>query len=235
MAQSTATTNFGWQDFYSTTLSSSISSTDTTIPVVAAPTPTEGILVIEPDSSTNREIIMYTSVSGSNVVCGSTDDRGISGTTAKAHSAGAIVKMNTAADMFEVLQSGKALSSSSITTAKIADDAVTDAKLIYGKIKSRQGGSATNWQTAGSTTYDYSATDTVMVAGVSTLTAQSTAIGFGYTFGQNPIVLASPTGSSGVFSAGWYVVSVSTTQFTFVAADYAKATPLQWLAIGVPA
>lgn len=128
MAQSTPTSNLGWQDFFSTTLSSGITSTDTTIPLVAAPTPTEGFLVIEPDSSTNREIIMYTSVSGSNVVCGSVNDRGISGTTARAHSSGVIVKMNTVADMFEALQSGNALSTGAIATADIADGAATDAK-----------------------------------------------------------------------------------------------------------
>lgn len=54
---------------------------------------------------------MYTSVSGNDVVCGSVDDRGIGGTTARAHSSGAIVKMNTVSDMFEALQSGNGLSS----------------------------------------------------------------------------------------------------------------------------
>lgn len=129
MAQSTPTANLGWHDFFSTTLSSAITASDTTIPLTAAPTPTEGFLVIEPDSSTNREIIMYTSVSGSSVICGSVDDRGISGTTARAHSSGAIVKMNTVADMFEALQSGNGLSTSAVTTTKIADRAVTSEKL----------------------------------------------------------------------------------------------------------
>lgn len=114
MAQSTPTSALGWQDFFTTTLDGAITSTDTTISLASAPTPTEGFLVIEPDSSTNREIIMYTSVSGNDVICGSVDDRGVGGTTARAHSSGAIVKMNTVSDMFEALQSGNALTAGAI-------------------------------------------------------------------------------------------------------------------------
>lgn len=109
MAQSTPTSALGFQDFFTTTLDGSITASDTTISLANAPTPTMGYLVIEPDSSTNREIIMYTSVSGNDVICGSVDDRGIGGTTAKTHSSGAIVKMNTVSDMFEALQSGRGL------------------------------------------------------------------------------------------------------------------------------
>lgn len=118
MAQSEPTTALGWQDFFTTTLDGSITDTDTTISLASAPTPTEGFLVIEPDSTTNREIIMYTSVSGNDVVCGSVDDRGIGGTTARAHSSGVIVKMNTVSDMFEALQSGKGLADAAIVPAK---------------------------------------------------------------------------------------------------------------------
>lgn len=114
----------------------------------------------------------------------------------------------------------------------IAADAITDSKLVYGKLRSRQGGSATDWTSPGTTTYDYSATNTFMQAGTKTLTAQTTTITFPTAFSQKPIIMASPNGGSGVFSAGWYVVTITTTSFDFVAADYPKATPLMWIAIG---
>lgn len=122
-----------------------------------------------------------------------------------------------------------------VNTDQVVADAINDSKLTYGKVLSRRGGSATDWSVSGANNYDYSATNTVMVCGVSALTAQSTALGFGYTFGQKPIVIATPNGSSGVFSAGWYTVSVSTTGFAFVAQNFNLATPIQWIAIGVPA
>lgn len=127
---------------------------------------------------------------------------------------------------------GSKLEDSAISTAKIADDAVTDAKLIYGKVRTRKGGSATDWQTPGANTYDYSGTNTFMQVGSVTLTAQTTALNFPTAFNQKPIVLISPLGSGGLFSAGWYVVSTSTTAFSIVAQDYAKMTPCLWLAIG---
>lgn len=124
-----ATTAYGWDSFFSTTLSSAITASDTTIPLVAAPTAQEGTLVIESDSSTNREIIYYTSVSGSSVICPSVGaGRGQEGTTAAAHSSGVSVKKNTTSRDFEVLQDGTALATSAITTTKIADEAITSRK-----------------------------------------------------------------------------------------------------------
>lgn len=104
-----ATSAYGWDSFFSTTLSSAITAADTTIPLAAAPTAQEGVLVIEPDSSTNREIIYYTSVSGNSVVCPSVGaGRGQEGTSALAHSSGVTVKRNTTSRDFEVLQDGSA-------------------------------------------------------------------------------------------------------------------------------
>lgn len=77
---------------------------------MAAPTATEGTLVIEPNSSTNREIIYYTGVSGSSVTLPSVGaGRGQEGTTAAAHSSGVTVKRNTTSRDFEVLQDGSAM------------------------------------------------------------------------------------------------------------------------------
>lgn len=102
-----ATSAYGWDSFFSTTLSSAITATDTTIPLVAAPTAQEGTLTIEANDSTNREIIYYTSVSGNSVICPSVGaGRGQEGTTARAHSSGVTVKRNTTSRDFEVLQDG---------------------------------------------------------------------------------------------------------------------------------
>ncbi len=106
-----ATPNLSYQNFFTTTLSSSIVAGDTTIPLVSVPTPSEGYLVIEPDSSTNREIIYYTSVGGSFVTCPSAaSGRGVGGTTAISHSSGATVQLNNNAEYWTGLQDGSALS-----------------------------------------------------------------------------------------------------------------------------
>lgn len=54
------------ESFYESTLASAIGASDSTISLVTPPTKTEGYLVIEYNSS-NREIIKYTGVSGSNI------------------------------------------------------------------------------------------------------------------------------------------------------------------------
>ncbi len=104
-----ATPNLSYQNFFTTTLSSSIVAGDTTIPLVSVPTPSEGYLVIEPDSSTAREIIYYTSKGASFVTCPSASaGRGVGGTTAASHASGATVQMNNNAEMWTAIQDGSA-------------------------------------------------------------------------------------------------------------------------------
>jgi len=56
------------EGFFETTLSSDLNSSDTTIPLTAVPSDvTEGYLIVEPNSSTKREVIHFTSVGGSSV------------------------------------------------------------------------------------------------------------------------------------------------------------------------
>jgi hypothetical protein len=105
-----ATSNLGFQNKFSTTLTSGIVSTDTTIALNTLPTPTEGYLILEPDSSTAWEEIYYTSKTGSAVVCPSVGaGRGVGGSTAASHSQGATVRMDSSAEMFIALQKGSAL------------------------------------------------------------------------------------------------------------------------------
>lgn len=99
-------TNFGYQNFYSGLLTSDITSGTLTLPLDTVPTPTSGILVIDPNSSTNREVILYTSKGASNVVCPS-DGRGYSGTSAVAHLTGTQLIMAPVDKWFTALASGE--------------------------------------------------------------------------------------------------------------------------------
>jgi hypothetical protein len=105
-----ATPSLSYQNKFSTTLSSGVIASDTTIPLTAVPTPTEGYLVLEPDSSTAWEVIYYTSKTGSGVICPSAAaGRGVGGSTAASHSQGATVRMDSTAEMFTSLQDATGL------------------------------------------------------------------------------------------------------------------------------
>lgn len=94
------------QNFYETTLSSGISSSDTTIPLNTGPTVDEGYLIIEPENTTNREIIYFTSKSSNSVTCPSVGaGRGQDGTSAISHSSGATVRMVVNAQYWKDLKS----------------------------------------------------------------------------------------------------------------------------------
>lgn len=117
-----ATPNLGFQNFYTTTLSSGITATDTTIYLNSLPTPTEGYLVIEPDSSTNKEIIYYTSKGANFVTLPSiAAGRGVGATTAVSHNTGVTCQMNVVAEHFEALQDGTAFAVNNVTSANIAN------------------------------------------------------------------------------------------------------------------
>lgn len=105
-----ATPNLSYQNKFSTTLSSGITASDTTIPLTSLPTPSEGYLVIEPDSSTAWEVIYYTSKTGSAVVVPSVAvGRGVGGSTAASHSQNATVRSDSTAEMFTSLQDATGL------------------------------------------------------------------------------------------------------------------------------
>ena len=98
--------NFGYQNFYSTTLTSDITSGTLTIGLDTVPSPSAGILIIDPDSTTGREVILYTSKGASTVTCPS-DGRGYSGSTAAAHLTGTTVIMAPIDKWFTALASGE--------------------------------------------------------------------------------------------------------------------------------
>lgn len=112
-------TNFGYQNFYSATLTADITSGSLTISLDTVPSPTSGILVIDPDSTTGREVILYTSKGASTVTCPS-DGRGYSGSTAAAHLTGTTVIMAPIDKWFTALASGE-LSTDPLRTEALFD------------------------------------------------------------------------------------------------------------------
>lgn len=98
-------TTFGYQNFYSTTLTGDITSGTLTIGLATVPSPTSGILIIEPDSTSAREVVLYTSKGASTVTCPA-DGRGWSGTSASAHLTGSTVIMASVDEYFEGLADG---------------------------------------------------------------------------------------------------------------------------------
>lgn len=99
-------TNFGYQNFFSTTLTGDITSGTLSIGLATVPTPSSGILIIEPDSTSSREVIVYTSKGASTVTCPA-DGRGYSGTSAAAHLTGSTVIMAPVDKWFTALASGE--------------------------------------------------------------------------------------------------------------------------------
>ena len=116
----TPTSALGFQNFFSATLTGDITASSTDILMDAIPNATEGFLVIEPDSTTAREVIFYNSKTALKVVCPSAaDGRGQDDTTAGAHSTGATVIMAPVAGFWEAFQSGRAFTNEVINTKKL--------------------------------------------------------------------------------------------------------------------
>lgn len=111
---------------------------------------------------------------------------------------------------------------------------VANAKLKYGLIWRRLGGSSTVWSTAGTTTYDSSAVDTYIQTGVSSGAAGAdTTVTFPTAYSGAPSVVGSDfvTGNNCFF----VLVSVSTTQFVFRMIDSGgvqRTNNCAWIAIG---
>lgn len=117
-----ATPSLGFQNYFTTTLASGITASDTTIYLNSLPTGSEGYLVIEPDSATNKEIIYYTSKGANFVTLPSVAaGRGVGGTTAVSHSSGVTAQMNVVAEHFKALQDGTAFAVGGIGASAYAD------------------------------------------------------------------------------------------------------------------
>ena len=130
-----------------------------------------------------------------------------------------------------------ALASKAVTTAKIDDLAVDTLQLANDSVDSgkagnrvpqfyrRQGGSSSDWNTTGSTTYIPGAVR--MQAGARACSSGSNSITFPAGFSGKPIVIIDPTSRQ----TGWvvYVSTVGASSFTIIT-DY--SVNVRWLAIG---
>jgi len=218
------------QDGFTTTTSGPVSSGAATVGLNSTGNYSDGDIfvgIIDPGDATKKQAFTgVMDVGGSQV----TGVKWTSGTN-QAHSSGATVVDYVAATHLAMMTKGilvshnqdgtvknGAVSSSgmlgnnvvteakvldgAITTGKLADDAVTDAKLVYGKVRSRQGGSATDWSVAGTTTYDTSATNTFEQAGslsISGTSGTESTLTFPTAFasGCKPLVYVSTASANG--------------------------------------
>lgn len=122
-----------------------------------------------------------------------------------------------------------------IVSSAIPAKAVNDSQLVYGKVRTRQGGSATNWGTAGTTAYDYSASNTFMQAGTIASDASPKTVTFPTAFNQVPIVVAIAV-TAAVNNVFVRLNAITATNFTIQCLD-AGGSPIttetvNWIAIG---
>ncbi len=124
------------------------------------------------------------------------------------------------------------------TTKKITINSidVLASMLSHGYIYRRQGGSSTNWNTTGTTTYDTSALEVIVQVGSSVSAASDKTVTFPVAFTQPPLIfvtLASAAGFNGTARA----INSSTTGFDFRFLDtgwVARAgETISWMAIGI--
>lgn len=112
----TPTSNLTPNNYFSSTLSSPISASDTTIPLNAVPSGSEGYLVID-EGTTSKEIIFYNSVGANFVTCPDVSTgRGVGGTTAVGHASGAVVKQKNNAEWWLSLQNGRSFKDATNST-----------------------------------------------------------------------------------------------------------------------
>lgn len=133
------------------------------------------------------------------------------------------------------IKDSKLNTNNSVVTANITADAVVDSKLIYGKVRSRQGGSATDWSSVGANTYDYSGTDVFVQVGAAVGTGGAyKTITFPTAFSQPPVVICGVTSSTG-FNTFVIARNITATTFDFACFDTgatARAENINWIAIG---
>lgn len=115
----------------------------------------------------------------------------------------------------------------------MAKQKINSAQMTNGLIKYRQGGTSgdASWLTNGTTNTDVSAKNTFIQVGSAAATALSTNVTFPVAFNQVPIIMGSISGGAAAYSQ-WYIVSQSTTGFSFVCSTYANVSSFSWMAIG---
>jgi hypothetical protein len=110
------TPSLSMDNYFTTTLTAPVLTSDTVISIASVPTASEGYLEIDEGLST-KEIIYYTSKGANFVTCPdatSGSGRGVGGTSVSAHSSGATVKQKVTAEYWKELQNGDAFKPSFI-------------------------------------------------------------------------------------------------------------------------
>lgn len=144
----------------------------------------------------------------------------------------------------ESLATGTGIGDRSISGSSIALSTVQAASLLNGKVYRRRGGSATSWQTPGSTNYDVSASEIIIQTGAVTSTDNTTSsnngsfstsaqtLTFPVAYSQPPMVLVSPQGDHAFAT----VTSTSNASFGWRGRSSANVNAnvsITWIAIGV--
>lgn len=118
-----------------------------------------------------------------------------------------------------------------------AADAIVDSKLVYGKLRARRGGSATDWTTPGTTNYDYDAVNVIRQVGSVTSGGDGVDVGVTYpvAYGQKPWVIASILN---IVNSNAYVCNsaITTTGFNTrnLTAGAAGGNYIGWVSEGQP-
>lgn len=126
---------------------------------------------------------------------------------------------------------------SSIGTTSLSDDAVTAAKLQYGTVRSRQGGTTgdNNWYSSGTSNTDTTAKAVFTQVGrIGTSAGADTTVTFPSAFTYTPIVVAI-TSSAGGANSFAIVTATTTTTFTCRCINDGGARVaenINWIAIG---
>lgn len=118
------------------------------------------------------------------------------------------------------------ITDANVTTAKIADDAVDYTKAGTGmaQLNKRQGGSSSNWSTAGSTAYDTAAIKEQVGVTQCGVSASTNVVTFPVAFSQSPVVTLNVKELTSFTVA--MLQSVSATGFTYVVYTAASLSPV---------
>lgn len=136
------------------------------------------------------------------------------------------------------LENANIKAGAAIDGSKLADDSITAAKLATGQVYRRQGGDASDWSVAGTTTYDVSATDVKIQAGSVVATSADFTITFPVAYTNKPLVFLSTNSASSVNAFPRYKISTitnTTVAVTLITDAGAVSTTesVAWLAMGV--
>jgi len=132
---------------------------------------------------------------------------------------------------------GGALGANSVTTSSITNQSITGTKLINGIIKRRKGGSASDWNTNGTTVVDTSTSDVVFQTGSALNTNADVAVTFPVAFTNKPMVIVGMMSANGI-NGTVRAFNITTIGFTFRVLDTtwalaASSEDIGWIAIGI--